>query len=370
MRLPASSLPDLIRQSILLRKKMDAWGISAFTRVFDALLPAHDGVKILARREFISLLAAAALPRAAAAQDNIARLGVIAPPLDFPGSRLAYPVLIEELRKLGFAEGRNLVVDVRRVDEGVAKVFAGANELVAAHANVLLAFGPELALQAADAARPPVPIVILANNYDPIARGYVKSLAQPGGRVTGIVSRQPELAAKQLALLIEAFPDRTRVAALWDSQSADQFAAAERAAQSTGVRLRSIKFENPPYDFAGAFRALEEDGAQSLLVLSSPLFVRYREQIAALAIQYRLPAIYIHRSYVEVGGLMSFGVDFVPMMRRAASLIAKILRGAQPADLPLEQVDSFEFVVNLKTARAMGMTLPTSILLRADEVIE
>jgi ABC-type uncharacterized transport system substrate-binding protein len=222
----------------------------------------------------------------------------------------------------------------------------------------------------ADAARPAVPIVILAVNYDPIARGYVKSLAQPGGNVTGIVSRQLELAAKQLALLAEAFPDRTRVAALWDAQSADQFGAAERAAQSTGVSLRSVKFENPPYDFDAAFRSLGQDGAQALLVLSSPMFVSYREKLAALAIQYRLPAIYILKHYVEAGGLMSYGVDFNPMMRRVASFIAKILRGAQPADLPVEQVDSFEFVVNLKTAKAMGMKLPTSILLRADEVIE
>ena len=131
-----------------------------------------------------------------------------------------------------------------------------------------------------------------------------------------------------------------------------------------------MKFENLPYDFEATFRSLGEDGAQALLVLSSPLFVPYREKIAALAIQYRLPAIYILKHYVEAGGLMSYGVDFNPMMRRAASFIAKILRGAQPADLPLEQVDSFEFVVNLKTAKTMGMTLPTSILLRADEVIE
>ena len=144
------------------------------------------------RREFILLLggAAAAWPLVAGAQDNIARLGVLGPPRDSAAARFAYPVLLEELRKLGFAESRNLIVEFRRIDEGVPKAFAGANELIAAKANVLFAFGPELALQAADTARPAVPIVILANNYDPIARGYVKGLAQPGGNVTGIVSRQ------------------------------------------------------------------------------------------------------------------------------------------------------------------------------------
>jgi ABC transporter substrate binding protein len=161
------------------------------------------------RREFIALLggAAVAWPLAARAQQpDRLHLGVIGPARDSGAVRFAYPVLLEELRKLGFAESRNLIVEFRRVDEGVPKAFTGANELVAAKANVLFAFGPELALQAADAARPAVPIVILAVNYDPIARGYVKSLAQPGGNVTGIVSRQLELAAKQLALLAEAFP--------------------------------------------------------------------------------------------------------------------------------------------------------------------
>src|SRR5262245_40619917 len=286
------------------------------------------------RREFITLLGgAAAWPLVAAAQDNVARLGVLGPPRDNTAVRFAYPLLFEELRKLGFAENRNLIVEFGRIDEGVPKAFAGANELIAAKANVLFAFGPELALQAADAARPAVPIVILANNYDPIARGYVKGLAQPGGNVTGIVSRQLALAAKQLALLIEALPDRTRVSALWETQSADQFGAAERAAQSTAVSLRPVKFENPPYDFETTFRSLDQDGVQALLVLSSPLFVQYREKIAALAIQYRLPAIYILKHYVEAGGLMSYGVDFNPMMRRAASFIAKILRGAQPPEI-------------------------------------
>jgi putative ABC transport system substrate-binding protein len=324
------------------------------------------------RREFITLLGgtAAAWPLVARAQDNTARLGVIGPNRDSPQPRSAYSTLLEELRKLGFVEGRNLVVEFRRIDDGVPQAFTGANEMVAAKANVLFAFGPELAVQAAAAARPAVPIVMLAVNFDPIARGYAKSLAQPGGNVTGVVSRQLELAAKQLALLAEAFPDRTRVAALWDAQSVDQFGAAERAAQTIGMSLRSVKLENPPYDFDATFQGLSQDGVQSLLMLSSPLFIPYREKIAALAIQYRLPAIYILKHYVEAGGLMSYGVDFNPMMRRAASFIAKILRGVQPADLPIEQVDSFEFVVNLETAKAMGITLPTSILLRADEVIE
>jgi putative ABC transport system substrate-binding protein len=252
----------------------------------------------------------------------------------------------------------------------MAQAFAGANELVAWRADVLLAFGPELGLQAAAAARPPVPIVILANNYDPIAHGYVQSLSRPGGNVTGIVARQLELVVKQIELLMEAFPERKRLGALWDVLSADQFAAAEREAKARQLTLRAIKMENPPYDFDSAFRTLAQDGVDMLHVLSSPLFSPQNARIGELAIQYRLPHIHILRHYVEAGGLMSYGVDFVPMMRRAASFVAKILRGAKPADLPLEQVAQFEFVVNLKAAKAMGVTLPTSILLRADEVIE
>src|SRR5262249_51229188 len=152
--------------------------------------------------------------------------------------------------------------------------------------NVLFAFGSELPLQAATAVRPPIPVVVLAANFDPIERGYARSLAKPGGNVTGIVSRQLELTAKQLELLAEAFPDRKRIGALWDAQSADQFAAAERAAQSLGLTLRSARLEKPPHDFDAAFRGLSEDGVQALLVLSSPFFGPQREKITALAIQH------------------------------------------------------------------------------------
>ena len=325
------------------------------------------------RRDFVAGLAGAtvAWPLAARAQEgSIARVGVLAASREAGGGRLAHPVLIDELRKLGFTQGRHLAVEYRRIDQGTAEAFAGANELVAWRADVLLAFGPELALQAAAAARPPVPIVIAANNYDPIARNYVQSLPRPGGNVTGIVARQLELVAKQIELLMEAFPERKRLGALWDAQSADQFAAAEREAKARQLTLRAIKLENPPYDFDAAFRTLAQDGVDMLHILSSPLFSPQSARIGELAIQYRLPHIHILRHYVDAGGLMSYGVDFSLMMRRAASFIAKILRGAKPADLPLEQVNQFEFVVNLKAAKAMGVTLPTSILLRADEVIE
>jgi putative ABC transport system substrate-binding protein len=365
-RRATSSLPGLTRQSILLRKKMDA-----------RVKPAHDGggpgAAALGRRDFITLLggAAAAWPRAARAQQagRIARVGVLGPDLNNSVTGPGYQVFLSELRKLGFTEGQNLVVEYRRTDEGLPKAFTGANEMVAAKADVLVANGPEIALQAATAARPAVPIVMLANNYDPFARGYVKSLAQPGGNITGLYYRQPELAVKQLELLVEAFPERKRAAVLLDSASADQLSAIERAVPSMRLSLRSLKLD-PPYDFDAAFRTVAQSEAQMLQVLSSPAFNPHRAHIAELAIGHRLPTMFIFRTYVEAGGLMPYGVETGPMWRRAASYVAKILRGAQPADLPVEQAANFEFALNLKTAKAIDVTLPTSILLRADEVIE
>jgi len=329
---------------------------------------------MIRRREFIKLLggAAAAWPVVARAQQGgkVARVGVLASDRANPITGEGLPIFLAELHKLGFTEGQNLLVEHRRVDEGVAKAFAGANELAAAKVDVLVASGAELALQAADAARPPVPIVMLANNFDPIVRGYVKSLSHPGGNITGLVYRQPELAVKQLELLAEAFPGRSRVGVLWDQDSVDGLDSAERAAQSLRLTLRALKLENPPYDWEKAFRTLSDNEAQMLLVLSSPLFTRHRARIAELAVQHRLPSMYILRYYVTAGGLISYGVNTGPLWRRAASYVAKILRGAQPADLPVEQTANFELVVNLKTAKALGVEMPTSILLRADEVIE
>jgi putative ABC transport system substrate-binding protein len=324
------------------------------------------------RRNFIALLGSAAIawPLAARAQQSGKRVGWLGPGLDNPVQALGRQVLLSELRKLGFTEGKNLTIEHRSTGEGVAKAFTGANELVAAKVDVLLADGPEIALQAATAARPVVPVVMLANNYNPFERGYVKTLVEPGGNVTGVFYRQQELAAKQIELLVEAFPDRTHLGVLWDSVSEDTFQAAERAAQAMRLSLRPLKLEKPPYDFEAAFRTVAEAGSDSVLVLSSPAFTLHRVRIAELAIQYRLPTMFIFKTYVEAGGLMSYGVDLSLTYQRAASYIAKILRGAHPADLPVEQADKFLFALNLKTTKALGLTVPTSILLRADEVIE
>ena len=185
-----------------------------------------------------------------------------------------------------------------------------------------------------------------------------------------MVFQQLELAQKQVELLTQAFPEKTRVAVLFDAQSLAQFGAAERAAKSLNLQLQALKLENPPYDFDAVFRSAVADGAQMVLVQSSPNFIPHQSEIADLAKQHRLPTMFLVKYYVHAGGLMSYGADFPQMYRRAADYVAKILRRAKPADFPVEQANKFELVLNLKTAKEIGIELPTSILLRADEVIE
>lgn len=326
------------------------------------------------RRDFIALCSSAAinLPLAARAQQTraIARIGFLDTAPDNPLFASGYPAFIAEMRKLGFIENENLVIEHRRLDEGADKAFAGAADLIRSKADVVVAFGPEIGLKAALAASQTVPIVMIAVNFDPIAGGYVSNIAHPDKNVTGLVYRAPELASKQLELLMEAFPNNKSVAALWEPASAEQFAAAQRTAQALHIGLRSHKVENPPFDFDTAFRAIGADGSQMLLVLSGPTFGTARQHLADLAIKYRLPTMFTFPYYVEAGGLMSYGIDTTPIFRRAAAFTAKLLRGAQPADLPVEEPTSFEFSLNLRTAKAIGVSIPTSILLRADQVIE
>ena len=327
----------------------------------------------LKRREFITLLggAAAAWPLAARAQKagKVIRIGFIGASLNSSAMAAQYQAFLTELHELGFREGRNIIVDYRRLDDPRGP-FAVAAELMRLQVDLIVATGPEVALQAVVGASRSIPIVILAVQYDPIERGYVSSLARPGGNITGVFYRQPELAAKQLEILTQAFPERSRLDVLYDTHSADQFSAAEEAARSMPLELRPLKLEKPPYDFVAAFQTMAQGGAQMVLVLSSPFFVEHRPEVAALAIEHRLPTMFVFRSYVEAGGLMSYGVEQLVMYRRIGVYVAKILNGTKPADLPVEQPTKLELVVNLKTAKALGINLPATLLARADEVIE
>jgi len=326
------------------------------------------------RREFIVVLGgvAASWPLAARAQRSspIIRIGYLGPNIHTGAvAGAGFQAFRNELRARGLSEGTNVSIDYDEIDDprGMQAVAA---ELMQSQPDILVTSGPEIALQVAIAAKRAVPIVMIAINFDPIARGYVKSLSRPGGNITGVVFQQLELAQKQVELLSQAFPDRTRLAILFDTQSADQFGAAERAAKSLKIEVQPLKLENPPYDFDAAFRSASEKSAQIALILSSPLFAPQGSKIAQLAIAQRLPTMFIFKNYVEVGGLMSYGVDFPGMFERAADDVVKILNGAKPADIPIEQADKFEFAVNRKTAKAIGVELPAAILLRADDVIE
>jgi len=331
---------------------------------------------VMRRREFITLLGgtAAAWPLAARAQETgkVARIGFLGPSIfNDPSSMFIplYQALLAQLRVLGFNEGQNLVVTYGAVDDARG-LPAVAAELTRSQPELIVVSGTEAMLQSVLAANRAIPIVLIAVNFDPIARGYVNSLARPGGNITGVVFQQLELAEKQVELLTQTFPGKTRLAALYDAQTADQFSAAERSAKSLKLQIQGRKLENPPYDFDAAFRNVVADGAQMVLVQSSPLFIPHQARIGELARVHRLPTMFLYRPYVDNGGLMSYGVDFPVMYRRAADYVARVLRGTKPADLPVEQASKFELVINLKVAKAIGIEFPTGILVRADEVIE
>jgi putative tryptophan/tyrosine transport system substrate-binding protein len=325
------------------------------------------------RREFVqATLVFAAWPLAARAQQAAAltRIGYFGPNrVQAQVAAVGFQAFRDELRALGLSEGVNFVIEERASDDPRGPAVAAA-ELMQWRPDVVVIPGPEIALQTILAAKHSGPIVLIAINFDPIVRGYVKSLAHPGGDITGVVFQQLALAQKQVEILKQAFPDRTRLVALFDAQSADQFAAAEQTAQSLGMQVQPLKLENPPYDFDAAFRSAAASSAQIAIVLSSPLFAPQGAKIIELTIARRLPTMFIFGNYVEAGGLMSYGVDYPRMFQRAADDVVKIRNGAKPADLPIEQADKFEFIVNLRTARAIGVELPTGILLRADKVLE
>lgn len=278
--------------------------------------------------------------------------------------------LLRGLHERGFDEGRDFELNLIDYATSGGSLTEKAAALVAAKPALIVADGPETVLRAVRTQSADVPTVVVAVNYDPVARGYAASLAHPGGNVTGVYSHSLEVVAKQLELLRELAPGATQVAVLWATETEDEFTSAGGAAKSLGLDLRGVKLGAPPYDLEAAFRALAEGAPKMMLVLSPPYFVPHRPQIAALALKYRLPAMFRFRSYVDVGGLMSYGVDSPAMRRRAATYVAQILRGAKPGDLPIERTDRFQLVINGKTADQLGLAVPAALRARADEVIE
>ena len=321
---------------------------------------------MLERRAFVILLGGsivAPLHTAGAQQTGkMWRIGVlgIGSPMDASTWRQA-------LRDLGYVEGRNLVIENRIAEGRLNRLPDFAAELVRLNVDVIVASGVAGA-RAAKEATGTIPIVMLAT--DPLGAGLVDSLAKPGGNITGVATLESELGAKRLEHFHEAFPTVTRVAVLYDPMtSATVLNEIEDGAKRLKLELQVIEVRGPE-EMDAAFKKATQWRAAALSVLASPFFRSQRVRIAQLAVQYRLPSMVPHRAYVEAGALLSYGPDFRDLNRRTAVYVDKILKGAKPADLPVEQPTKFELVINLKTAQALGLTIPQTLLYQANHVIE
>jgi len=325
------------------------------------------------RESIIALVAVVALPGAAAAQQaaKVARIGYLSPNLA-AGTHLR-DAFLQGLRDLGYVEGRNVVIEYRDADGKRDRLPALAAELVALKVDVILADGGTLGPRVAMQATADIPIVGAAG--DPVGSGLVASLARPGGNVTGLSSLSPELIGKRLELLKQILPKVVRIAvlrqpvALGERTAKDMLKAAEVAARTLGVQPQF--FEAPDPDaLPKAFSDMISAQVGALTTLPANMFLREHRRLVDLAARNRLPAVYPSREFVDAGGLMSYGANQRDLFRRAASYVDKILKGAKPRDLPVEQPSKFELVINLKTAKSLGLTIPQSVLAYADEVMQ
>ena len=275
------------------------------------------------------------------------------------------------LRDLGYVEGKNIVIELRSAKGKLARFRALSAELVRLKVDVIVTGGGG-ATRAAQEATSTIPIVF-TQDRDPVANGFVASLARPGGNITGNSRLAPELSGKQLELLMEIVPRLSRVAAVWSStsrQSASMRKEIELAAGALGLKLQFIDVQGP-MDIEPAFREASKRYAEAALwLVPNPYYNSNRTQVAELAVKSRLPVIYSRRIDVEAGGLMSYSVNITDLDRRAATYVDKILKGAKPAELPVERPRKFDLVINLKTAKQIGLTIPPEILIRADKVIK
>ena len=326
------------------------------------------------RRDVIAGLAASAFmasrakSAAAQAMPDFLRVGTVSPTprtISFMG-----PPFERRMGELGYVEGKNFAYEFVDLDGRAERYGDGMKELVQRKVDIIIAFGPEASLKGALEATQAIPTVMVAIDYDPIALGYVTSLARPTGNVTGLFLQQIELAAKRLQLLKDAFPDQRAVTVFWDGLSADQWRATEQAAPQFGLKLAGIELKDYPYDYEVALAQAPQGHRGFLLMTTSSLFARDRDTLIKFVTRHGMGSMFVFSNYVEDGGLMSYGPHREAMSRRVADYVNRIARGAKPSDLPIEQPTTFELVINLKTAKALGLELSPAILLRADKVIE
>ena len=323
------------------------------------------------RRQFLSVMAgAAAWPAAALAQQSppaMLRVGAISPQ---PRVRSFLQGFDVRIRELGYIEGQNLTVDYIDLQGRPERYPDGMQQLVDRKADVIIAFGPEDELKAAQAATKTIPIIMAAIDYDPFALGYVTSLARPTGNITGVVLEQIELSAKRLEMVTAAFPAVTKATVFWDRLSSDQWRATRESAARFNLDLAGIELRDYPYDYARALAESPLPNRGFLIVSTSPLFARDRDRLVQFCLVNRLPSMFVFREFVDQGGLMSYGPNRIAMSRRVADYVNRIARGAKPGDLPIERPTIFELVINQRTAKALGLEFSQAALLRADEVLE
>jgi putative tryptophan/tyrosine transport system substrate-binding protein len=329
------------------------------------------------RRDFVTLLGgAAAWPGAARGQPGakVARIGyLVTASLESPEGRAMADAFRQGLRERGYVEGQSIIIEYRSADGRIERFPELANELASLNLDLILAPNTPAA-RAAQRATTTIPIVVPVMG-DPVADGLVASLAHPGGNITGLTFLGPELVSKRLGLLKQALPNASRVAALWHSgaygerTTREMLQATDAAARTLAVELQLVEVRGVD-EFNRAFSAMTGNRADALIVLPSPLLFNERKHIVDVAMKHRLPSIAMAREFAELGGLMAYGASLTDLQRRSATYVDKILKGAKPADLPVEQPTKFEFVINLKTAKALGLTIAESFQLFADEVIE
>ena len=324
---------------------------------------------MMRRRAFITLIGGAVTwPLAARGQqaESTPRIGLLWPG-DAPPASPRMESFRQGLRALGFVDGQNIAIELRYAQRGPQQLPELAAELISLKVGVILAPG-DLAPKVAQQATETIPIV--AGGDDILGAGVVASLSRPGGNTTGLTILSPELSAKRLEILRDIIPGLSRVTALSDpTTGASQATITTSAALSLNLKLQVLEVRRRE-DVAGAVRAARNSQAEALNVFSSPILASLHRKIIAFAAEYRLPAIYQWKEHVEAGGLVSYGPNLAAIWRQFGIIVAKLLKGVKPADLPVEQPTKFELVVNLRTAKSLDLTIPPSVLLRADEVIE
>jgi putative tryptophan/tyrosine transport system substrate-binding protein len=329
---------------------------------------------VIDRRTFLAgtsaVLLAAPLAAEGQSASKVYRVGILGEKASDASEARLWQTFRLGLRELGWIEGKNILIEDRWVEGDYARVPELAVDLVRLRPDLIVTRGSTY-VQGVKRATSSIPIVFLTH-ADPVATGHVASLARPGGNITGLALLQTETYRKGLGLLISAVPAAKRIAVLWNPDTPSHtpgLKALEESARTLRVQLQPVVARTRA-DLESAFSAMARAQAQAVLVFSLGIYQAERQRLAELATKHRLPAIFQSRDYVEAGGLMSYGPDYNDLFRRGAIYVDKILRGAKPADLPVEQPTKFELVINLKTAKALGLTIPPALLGRADEVIQ